>query len=90
MINVRSCDICREPLGAHVTRIEMARGRVTFRPRERWSIEPVAAGLRVRMTCPTCDQYMREAVRHLASLVAPHVAPVSSDGDGAASGSAVA
>lgn len=71
MINVRACDLCHTPLGAQVTRLEFVHGAVTFLPRDRWSVEPTAAGIRVRMVCPSCDQFLREAVQHLISLVRP-------------------
>ena len=71
MINVRACDICHAPLGNQMTRLELVRGSVIILPRDRWSVEPSAAGMRVRMVCPQCDQYLREAVQYLASMVSP-------------------
>gem|GEM_PF-3561332 len=89
MINVRACDLCHTPLGAQVTRLEFIHGAVTFLPRDRWSVEPSAAGLRVRMVCPACDQFLREAVRHLTSMVNPGAAaaapPAASTSGGASS-----
>jgi len=73
MINARSCDICRAALAAEVTRLELVRGAVIFLPRDRWSVEPVPAGMRVRMICTPCDLYMREAVQHLLALVSPSI-----------------
>ncbi|MGE3961705.1 MAG: hypothetical protein AB7F65_08510 [Dehalococcoidia bacterium] len=74
MINVRACDICHIPLGNQVTRLELVRGAVIFLPRDRWSVEPSPAGMRVRMICPACDQYLRESVQHLISMVSPGTA----------------
>lgn len=71
MINVRSCDICHAALGSAVTRLELVRGDVIFLPRDRWAVGAHPAGMRQRMVCPACDQYLREAVQHLALLVSP-------------------
>jgi len=78
MINTHSCDLCRTSLGNEVTRLEFVRGTVTFLPRERWSVRPSTAGIRVRMVCLSCDQFLRAAVQHLATLVDLGVANATS------------
>ena len=87
MINVRACDLCHEPLGAQVTRLELVRGVVRFLPRDRWFVAPSAAGIRVRMLCPSCDQYLRDAVQHLTSLVGASAASAGPSVESAASAS---
>ncbi len=79
MINVRACDICQAPLGNQLTRLELVRGAVSFLPRDRWSVEPSPGGMRVRMVCSDCDQYLREAVQHLVSMVSPEARDAARD-----------
>ena len=79
MINVRACDLCHQALATKVTRLEFIHGAVTFLPRDRWSVVPSEAGLRVRMICPDCDQYLRDAFEHLVAMVRPRAAAAPGD-----------
>ena len=63
----RACDFCTRPVSAEVIELQTIRGTVALLSRQRWSIIARGGGIRLRIICPECNEYLLGALRSLSA-----------------------